>query len=358
MRLVRLLPLVPLAATVLLAQPPATPPPVVRTVTPSPAAAAANYALPGRTEPIEAARIFTRATGIVQERPVDIGDSVKAGDVLLVVAVPDLDQAVEAARANVEQAQVRAANAKTLASRSTSLLVSKAVSQEDADLRIADHAAADATTRVARAELDRLVEMQKFATVRAPFDAVVSARNIERGDRVRGDSATAEGWLFQLARLDSLRFVVNATPDLALRLPLGANATVRFNEFPGRSFPATVSRTTRVFDPTAGTMRVELLIENKELTLPAGLTGTVSFQLPPAAGTWLVPTNTLVLSGGRSAVATARNGQVAFVDVQAGRNFGANVEVTSSALAADSAVIVNPNALLRAGDRVTPEAIR
>ncbi|MEY2878459.1 MAG: hypothetical protein RLZZ15_839, partial [Verrucomicrobiota bacterium] len=212
---------------------------------------------------------------------------------------------------------------------------------------------ADAALRIARADLARLEEQKNFATVRAPFDGVISARNFDRGDRVRGDSATAEGWLYYLVRLDTLRFVLNATPDLALRVSGDTRAKLRFNEFPGRTFTATVSRSSRVFDPAAGTMRLELLLENPDLALPAGLTGNATFEVAPTAGTYLVPTNTLVTRAGQFSLATVTAGKVAFVEVIAGRNLGATVEVTSAALSATTAVIINPNALLRPGDAVT-----
>ena len=330
-----------------------TPPPSVRVVVPKQAASAAAYTIPGRTEPIEAARLFTRATGIVHEKNYDIGDQVKRGDVLAVVSVPDLDRAVEAARAGVEQAEVRAANARTLADRPNSLLTARAISQEDSDSRTAEAAATAAAVRVAQADLARLEEQQKFARVRAPFDGVIAARNFDRGDRVRGDSATAEGWLYHLVRLDELRFTVFATPDLALRLAPGTAAEVSFREFPGKVHVAKVARSSRVFDPAAGTMRVELLLENRDLALPAGVTGNATFTLPPGMDTFLVPTNTLLSQAGKSRVAAVRDGKVAFIEVTLGRNLGSQVEVTSTGLTLETQIIVNPNGMLRAGEQVT-----
>lgn len=332
---------------------PAAPPPAVRTVSPGSAAKTASYSVPGRTEPFESARIFTRAIGIVKERRFDIGDVVKEGEILAVIDVPDLERAVESARANVEQAQARADNTRSLASRSNNLFNSNAISREEFDARSANSDVSAAALRVAQADLHRIEEQKNFATVRAPFDGVVAGRNFDRGDRVRGDSATAEGWLYTLVRLDTLRFALNATPDLALRLGADSTAKVRFNEYPGRTFTAQVARTSRVFDPAAGTMRIELLVENKDLALPAGLTGTAVFDLRPAPGTFLVPTNTLITRVGQTLLATVDANKVAFVDVTVGRNLGASIEVTSAALTPTSAVIVNPNALLRAGDEVT-----
>ena len=272
---------------------------------------------------------------------------------LAVVEVPDLNRAVEAARARAEQTEVLSANERRLGDRSASLFGSQAVSQEESDQRLADASAADATARVARAELARLEEQRDFATVRAPFDAVMAARNFDRGDRVRGDAATAEGWPYHLVRLDTLRFVVSATPDLALRLNATTRATLRFTDFPGQTFPAAVARSSRIFDPATGTMRVELLLENPDLALPADLTGTATFKLAPRPGTFLVPTNALVLGGGKTTLAIVNEGKVAYIEVIRGRNLGPTVEVASAALSESTAVIINPNALMGAGDVVT-----
>lgn len=330
----------------------------VRTVVPAPATEGRSTTVPGRTEAIESATIFARATGIIRERKLEIGNTTKAGDILAVVDAPEIDRAVEAAQANVEQALARASNARNLSARSSRLLKSDVVSQEESEQRQTDAIGAAAAVKVAQAELARLEEQQRFSVVRAPFDGVISARNLDRGDHVRGDSSGADGWIYRLNRLDTLRFVVSATPDLVLRLVQGGEARVRFGEFPGRDFPARVAHSSRVFDASSGTMRVELLLENPDLAIPAGLTGTASFDLPPVAGTYLVPTNALVLREGRTMVATSANGAVHFLEVLAGRNLGRDVEVTSSRLSPASEVILNPNAMLREGDAVKASPLR
>lgn len=326
--------------------------PAVRTVQPAISTVTGSYEIPGRTEPFEQATIFTRATGIVNERKYDIGDRVKAGDVLAVIAAPEIDREVDAARASVEQASSRADNARQVADRSTALLKNRAVSQEESEQRVSASNEADAALRLAEAELARAEELQKLSTVVAPFNGTISARNFDRGDRMRGDSSTAEGWLYRLSRLNVLRFVISATPDLALRLTEGTEAAVRFNELPGQTFTAKYSRASRVFDTASGTMRMEFLIENKELVLPAGLTGTAAFKLPPAKGTFILPNNTLILRQGKSLVATVNAGKVSYVEVLPGKNQGPTLEMTSAALTPEALVIVNPNAMLKEGDAV------
>lgn len=324
----------------------------VRIVRPTITKEAKAYEIPGYTEPVESATIFTRSTGIVRERNYDIGDRVKENDILATIEVPELDHAVAAARAAIDEATARAKSARALSARSSTLLQARAVSQEETEQRQFSADQYDAAVIRARAELARLEELQKFATVRAPFNGTISARNFDRGDRVRGDAATSEGWLYKLVRLNTLRFTLNATPDLAMRLTKDAEVSVRFNELPGKTFKANVSRTSKIFDLTSGTMRVELLLDNKDLILPSGLTGTASFSLPPVADTYLVPTNTLVIREGKTTLSTVAEGKVKLLEVLPGRNFGPNVEVTSHELSAETQVIINPNAMLRPGDAV------
>lgn len=347
--------LVPLAAALPAQNPPAagaTAPMTVRVAMPQPLTATESQAVPGRTEPAEAAHVFTRATGIVRERRFDIGDRVEAGAVLAVIDAPDLDLAVLAAAAQVEQAKVRHEHARAEAERAVPLVETKAMSREEADRRVAEAAAAAAALRSAEAEAGRLRELQGFATVKAPFAGVIAARNFDRGDRVRGDAAGAEGWLYELVRLDELRFVLPAAPELALRLDGAPLPTVRFREFPGRTFAARAVRQSRVFDASTGTMRVELLLANPDLLLPAGLSGEATFTLPPLPGGFLVPNNALQLRAGQPTLAIVRDGRIAVLPVSTGRTRGLTVEVAHADLASTTPVVVNPNALLRAGDPV------
>ncbi len=326
--------------------------PKVQTTTPKPIVDNRTYSIPGRTEAFDATTIFTRATGIVRERNFDIGDVVKTGDVLATIDVPELDRAIDSAQASIDQAKARAANAKSLADRARGLISSRAVSQEELEERQASATELDAAVRVAEAELAGLKEQQGFATVRAPYDGVISGRNFSRGDRVRGDSATAEGWLYRLVNLNKLRFVVAAPPDLATQLKPGMKVKIQFNEMPDKALEAEFSRASGVFDTTSGTMRVELLMDNADRAIPAGLTGTATFTLPPTAGRFLVPTNTLIVTRGQNRLATVADGKAKLINVGVGRTLGANVEARSGDLAATSQIIVNPNAMLRDGDAV------
>ncbi|MCU0796453.1 MAG: efflux RND transporter periplasmic adaptor subunit [Akkermansiaceae bacterium] len=346
----RLFPLLLISS--LAAQGPAT----VRTVNPTAATEAQSYDLPGRTEPFEQAHLFSRATGVVKERFVDIGDRVKQDEVLAEIEVPELVHQRDQARAIADQAIARAETARLAAERAASLLDTKAISLEESEQRASAEAEAGAAARAAEAEVRRLDALIGFATLRAPFPATIAARRIDRGDFLRGNGSGIEEWAFHLVRLDKLRFAVAGTPDIALRVEPGTPAVVEFPEFPGRSFPAKVSRSSDLFDPASGTMRVELLLENPDFELPAGLSGSAVFKLDPAPGTWLVPTNTLILRDGKSMVGLVKDGKFTLIDVLPGRNLGDRMEMVSTGLAADSAVIVSPNGMLVPGQEVVAQA--
>ena len=132
--------------------------PEVKVVSPAEVSAATEYVFPGKTEPEESARVFTRATGIVSERRVDIGDRVKAGDVLAVIAAPEVDRQAEAARAALQQAKAHADNARNRLSRSERLLATRAISQEDFDQRKSEADMAAAAEAMAAATLVRAEE--------------------------------------------------------------------------------------------------------------------------------------------------------------------------------------------------------
>ncbi len=331
-------------------------PVAVKTVVPQAATAPRVFEVPGHTEPAQEARISCRATGTVRERKVDIGDQVKAGDILAVIDAPEIDKQVEAAEAAVDVATAKDHNARSNADRAAGALKSRAVSVEEAEQLASTAVQVEAALRLAKAELARLKEVQGFATVRAPFDATIAARKIDRGDQVKGDSAGEAAWLFHLVHIKELRVVAEVAPDLALRVEDGRDAVIRFSELPGKSFPAKVSRSSRLIERTSGTMRVELLLQNEDRKLPAGLTGTVAFTMEPVAGTFLLPSNTLLNRNGKSLVVLADQGKAKFIEVAQGRNLGELVEVTSPALAG-ATVIVSPNAMLREGDAVEATAL-
>ncbi|MBN6152449.1 efflux RND transporter periplasmic adaptor subunit [Xanthomonas sp. AmX2] len=317
-------------------------------------AAAADYVLtlPARAQAGQSAQVYARATGLVSARLVDLGDRVRAGQVLATIAAPEIDQAVRQAQAQMAQAEADLALARGNYDRAAAMLRSQLISREDYSSRLGARDAAQAALDAARAQLSSARERQGFGSVRAPFDGVVSARNIERGDRVVGDTASATVPMFRIDALDPLRIAVDVPQSAALQVRPGLRAQVAFPELPGERFDAEVVRTAQRISEEAGGMRVELRLPNPDNRLPAGMVGQVRLQVPRAAPAAVLPLAAVVQDGAAAKVAKVSEDQrLRYVEVVLGRNLGLEIEVLSGVAAGDK-VVLAPNALLAEGARV------
>jgi RND family efflux transporter MFP subunit len=306
--------------------------------------------LPARLAPLQSVTIFSRASGYVAERLVDIGDSVRRGDLLLRISAPEVERAYAGAVAALKQQQVRETLARAEFRRAEMLVVSGAVSASRRDAARADLDVASANVAAAHAEAERLREIISFQRVLAPIDGRVIERRVERGDRVNGDSGDAADYLLRIAQLDELRVLVDVPPDLGLRLRLGDAASVRFVELPIEVFPARIARMAGDIDARSGTMRVELSLPNPQQRLPGGLRGEV--ELRPATKTLVaVPMNALLVREGTPSVALAIDGRLQFRPVTIAHT-GDREVFLKAGLQPGDAVVQSPNALLREGDPV------
>lgn len=330
------------------------PPPLrkVRVVQPKPAAPRFTLTLPGRTAPAEQARLSSRVAGVVAERRGEIGDRVKAGDVLVEIDAPEIRQQLERAAAAVKQVEARLALAELNLERAEDLAPKKIITAQTRDERVAGVAATKADLEAARAEVRRLEEVRGFMTIRAPFDGTILQRQVERGDRVNGDAGAASVYLYAVARLEELRVEVAVPQSLAMKIKPGTAARMAFAEIPGQAFAAKVVRSSQSVDAASSTMRVELALANADLKIPAGLNGQVLFDVERDAACVLVPGNVLVVTQGVQMVATVDSeNKISYRPVGLGRDLGNEVEICSG-LSEGERVILSPNALLKSGDRV------
>ena len=349
-----------LALGALQAQTPATPAaasavaaasaPVVRVVIATASPIKTTLRLPARAMAAEEARIFARTSGTVAERRVDLGDRVKAGELLLRIAAPEVDQSLERARAAVGQTRAREHLAQLNVDRAKPLVEQQFLSPSGLDNLTANLAVAHADTAAAVAEVKRLEAVQQFQWVRAPFAGVITERLVERGDRVSGDSGDA--YLLRLAKLDELRVVVDVPQSSAIDVPLGAVVPLSFREFPGETFKATLRRRSGAIDAATGTMRIELALLNPELRLPAGLRGEAVLEVNSLGGV-RVPSGALLSRDGKLHVALVdAQGRLRFVAVQVDRTSDREV-VIRSGLDAGAKVVMPLSSLLREGAQVS-----
>jgi HlyD family secretion protein len=295
--------------------------------------------LPGSVLPFDQARIYARATGYIAERRVDIGSRVRAGDLLLRIAAPDLDHqlseaearlgqiqaAMEQARAGAEQARSDAALADVTNSRTLRLATQGWESKQNAEAGVR---VAEANVRAQQATVQRLLQLTQYEKIEAPFNGVITARNVDNGDLVKADDNSGGTPLFTVQRDDVVRVRVNVPQSGAVGLQDGLPAKVHVPELPGRTFEGNVARNSVALDAASRTILAEVDVPNPDGALRAGLYVNVDFSIPRPAPTVVVPTEALLFNGAGLRVATVDDvGRVHMRNVTVYRDYGTTLEL-------------------------------
>ena len=323
----------------------------VKTTLPQPAGSGRTVALPGTLQGAVQAPIAARAAGYVKSWNKDIGSRVHKGDVLAVIEAPELDQQVSQAVAARDQTASTVALADSTVARWDALRKKDVVSQQDLDERRAGLVQARANLAAADANLQRLRQLEAFKNVIAPFDGIVTRRNIDVGDLID----TTGKPLFLLSQTDPLRVYVSVPQSYANLVKTGQTVVVTQAELQSQRFKGQVTRTSGSIDASTRTMQVEVSLPNKDGTLLPGAYVQVALPLT-ASATLSVPSNALLFRGEGTRVAVVDGqGRVTLHAVTLGRNNGTTVEVTGGLQASDRLVLNPPDSLLD-GDVVTLQA--
>lgn len=323
--------------------------PEVRLVAPQPLGDAGVLELPVVTEALRQASVHARVTGTVSGRHADIGDRVVSGETLAMIDVPEIGRERERAAATRRQARAKRGLAQSELARSQALVDRGFVSRAVLDEKRAKAEVAAAEEQAAAAEVARLDELLALRRVRAPFAGTVSFRGVERGDLVTPNANAAP--LYVVSESDRLRVVTDVPQSALMRVREGMPVELYFDELGVNSVPATITRSSGSVDQKSGTVRVEMVLDNRGRDLPVGAAGKMRISGLVGPSTLLLPNNAITTRKGKPHVALVDDGKVRFVGVVLGRNLGARTEVTSG-LNRSSRVITNPNAMLRDGDAV------
>jgi RND family efflux transporter MFP subunit len=316
--------------------------------------------LPGNIQPYNRAAIFARVNGYVKSWDHDIGSSVKAGQVLATIDAPDLDQQLSQANATLASVKANEHFATLTANRNNILVQKQIVAQQLADQTAADAAAKKAVVDANEANVRQLEAMQSFKTLAAPFDGVVTARNVELGALISSGGSGQP--LFEVSDLHRVRIYVQVPQSFSAGLVPGVKATFEMPQYPGAQFDATLSHVSKSMNATSHTMQVELQADNAAGKFFAGSYCNVHFEIPNDANLVTIPSTALVTGNQGTQVATLdSNNKVVLKKVQLGRDLGDSVEVIAG-LSPSDRIINNPPETLAAGDIVrvaaatTPQA--
>jgi RND family efflux transporter MFP subunit len=329
--------------------------PTVDVVLPERGTVPQELVLPGEIQAWYTAPILARVNGYVKMWYKDIGAHVKAGDLLAEIDTPDLDQQLEQAKADLATAKARLDLAEITTKRWNALRSSDAVSQQSADEKAGEATARKAEVEAAKAKVGHLDAMEDFKKIAAPFDGVVTVRNIDVGALV---SATPSGnshelqQLFEVSDVHEVRIYVQVPQAFAAQLHAGLKADLKLSQYPDRVFNADVATTSHAIAQKSRSLLVELHTDNKDELLQPGSFVEVHFQLPPNENLLRVPTSALIFRGLHPEVAiVGADGKILLKQVGVGRDLGTEVEILSGLSPSDRAV-KSPSDSIANGDVV------
>ena len=322
---------------------------------------ATEIVLPGNMQAFTMAPIYARTTGYVKAWYHDIGAHVRKGELLAEIETPELDQQLAQAKADLATAQSNASLAKTTADRYQGLIGQNAVSQQDTDNAVSALAARQTEVTSAQANVRRLEELQSFERIEAPFDGVITARNLDIGQLITtAGSTTTPGAgtvngskeVFDISAINTLRVFINVPQVYAPDAKNGVTATLTLPQYPNRTFRGKLIRTSDSVDPATRTLLAEVDVDNRSGELLPGSYTEVHLNVSSAAPALIVPVSALILEPDGLHVATVDSTQhLHIVRVTPGRDSGSTMEILGG-LAPGQSVVTNPPDSLTDGEQV------
>jgi len=334
--------------------------------------------LPGTMQALTEAPILARTDGYLKRRLVDIGDRVRASQVLAEIDAPEVDQqihqaeaaieqaaaAAEQAQANLEQGRANRELARVTAERIQRLTERGISPEQDGDQSRAQLAAQDANVQAlekailaqrsnlaaAKANLARLQELQGYRLVKAPFDGVITLRNVDVGALV----STGNTLLYRIAQIGTLRTYVNVPQAYVTAVRVGQSAALTVSHFPGRSFQGTVARTANALDPATRTMLVEVDVPNADGALFPGTYAEVDLSGSRTNPPLVVPAAAILFrtDGAQVAVVQADH-TVHLQKIDVGRDYGDRVEILQG-VEEGATIVAAPGDSARDGAKIVP----
>lgn len=322
----------------------------VATITPKGSPKEQGLTLPGTVASWQDAQVYARTTGYVAKWYVDIGAKVKKGQRLADLDTPDVDNQLLQGKAQMRTDQANEAFAKVTADRYAKLATQGLVAQQLADQYMAQYKADVATVQADQANVARLQNLQDFKYIQAPYDGIVTQRNLNIGALV--DAGSSGSNLFVIADTSKLRVYVDVPETYAASVSIGMPADVSLNTYGAKPIVGTVARTADALDPSTRTLRMEIDVDNAGQALVSGVYANVKLALSTATHNYIVPANTLLFRSEGLRIALVDGQQhVHLQPVTLGRDFGNTVEITDGLTDNDRIVLSPPDSLYE-GQRV------
>ncbi len=325
--------------------------------------------LPGTVQAFSQTPIFARTNGYITKRFVDIGDHVKAGQLLALIEDPQTEQSLRQARATLLQLKAQLVQAQANAKLSTlnntrnqQLQQEGVISQASADTFTAQAGANDATVNAAvaniaagEANVKSLEEQASFSRVTAPFTGVILSRGIDTGSLITSGSANSVTQLFTIGQSGTVRVFVNVPQANAPDVMNTSTAKVAFRELPGRAFAGKVTRSANSIDIASRTMLVEIDLPNQDNSILPGMFATVTFNTHDPQPPVLIPANALIVrTAGPQTFTVDANHVTHLKNLTLGRDFGSFTQVLTGLKPGDT-VVLSPSDAVTDNAKVDPQ---
>ncbi|CAN5219256.1 efflux RND transporter periplasmic adaptor subunit [soil metagenome] len=325
--------------------------PSVTVIRPTASKGSGALVLPGQLAALQSAPIYARTSGYIRKWYVDIGDSVRPGQVLAALDAPEVDQQLAAAQADYQTARANQQLAASTATRWQTMLAKDAVSTQETDEQVGDLAAKTAVTNAARANVNRLRYTQGFTRLIAPFAGVITTRSANVGALVQAGNAAATP-LFTVADISRIRIYVRVPQSYSAQVHPGMEVKLTLPEYPGRTFTAQMTRSADAVDTTSGTMLIELQAANGDRALKPGAYAQANFPVAGGGSAVELPASAMIVGqGGTQVAVVGADGRALLKTVTIGHDLGARVQI-SAGLSANDRVIDSPPDSLQTGDKV------
>lgn len=323
-----------------------------------------HVTLPATTLGFEAANIYARASGYVAKRYVDIGDRVKAGQLLAEITAPEVEAQVAQYQNSLQQVhettgqnQAQQALAGVTWGRDSVLVNQGWVTKEQGDtdrytLQAQQHATQASHFNAAsmQAQLSYFNQQKIYQQVVAPFDGVITQRNIDVGSLITADAAGGTS-MFSLQQSDVIRVWVYVPQDDAFGVKPGVEAVIHVPAMPNLTFHGEVARIADALQPGTRTLLTEVDVPNPDGALQPGVYCTVELKIPRTSPALIVPASAIIFNQNGMQVAVVENGIAHLHKIVITADYGTEVELSEGVKNGD-AVILQPPVNLTDGDKV------
>lgn len=319
--------------------------PIVKVINPVAGTTVPELVLPGTLQAFYSASVYARVSGYLKKWNTGIGAPVRAGQEMASIETPELDQQLKQSEANLDIAKANLRLTEITSKRWQNLLKTDSVSKQETDEKMGDFEAKQAVVAASRADVDRLLALESFKKITAPFDGIVTARNTDIGALINaGHDAGHE--LFTVDDVHILRLFVNVPQSYAQQFTTGMKAQLVVPSLPGQFFDAVLTGNSHAVNVTTGTMQIELQVNNSAHNLLPGGYGNVHFKLVRASNQVEIPATALIFrKEGMSVAVLSADNHVQFRSIQIGHDLGNVVEVVAGLSAGERIVDAPPDSL-------------